>query len=219
MDLILLRLFIVFSPSGAAPGPTRPEFPRHVTPTVRQSPTLGNFHHDIVPASRASSRCFTSVSRCFTGARLRRRSSKFLSEDEAAASLQSSRTRVVPDEQPIRCFHLCRLFGPCRACREKRHSVTPLVSFPLTVLSGPTVPLKVSLNVPQRFLLAADQPRRCAALRKAATNWTLTTATSVRHARSAVIALVQRRANQHSGPAPHLEAIRCLKEVEGEGGD
>lgn len=44
------------------------------------------------------------------------------------------------------------------------------------------VRLKASLNVPKRFLLAAGEPCRCAALGKAATNWTLTTATSVRHA-------------------------------------
>lgn len=83
----------------------------------------------------------------------------------------------------------------------------------------PTVPLTFSLNVPKWFSLAAEEPCRWAALRKAATNWTLTTATSVRHARSEVIAPVQRRTNQPDGPMPHLEAIHWLKREQGEGGD
>lgn len=81
----------------------------------------------------------------------------------------------------------------------------------------PMVQLKVSLNVPKRFFLAAEEPCRCAALWKAATNWTLTTTTSVRHAKSAVIAPVQRRTNQPDGPMPHLEVIHSLKKRAGRG--
>lgn len=83
----------------------------------------------------------------------------------------------------------------------------------------PTVPLKFFLNVPKRFLLAAAELCCWAAIRKAATNWTLTTATSVHHAQSKVIAPVQRRTNQPDGPMPHLETIHWLKREQREGGD
>lgn len=101
--------------------------------------------------------------------------------------------------------------------RSQQHSVTSLTRFLATVCSGQWY--KVSLNAPKRFLLAAEEPCRWAALRKAATNWTLTTATSVRHALSAVIASVQRRTNQPDGAMPHLEVIHSLKREQGEGGD
>lgn len=84
---------------------------------------------------------------------------------------------------------------------------------PCNRLVWPTVQLKFSLNVPKGFLLAAARLHS----EKAATNWTLTTATSVRHARSVVIAPVQRRTNQPDGPMPHLEAIHSLKREAGRG--